>query len=192
LFLTLVAVPATAQQLCSQEIMYENGPVNGQVYARMINFGYAVTNSFQAIDGVEFLSGFSFWAWLYPGDDLSSVEVSIGSTPYGTDVFQGVVNTSQENCFINNFGYNVCLESVSSLFLHPSGTYWWTLQNASVPSDNPVYWDQNSGVGCMSPGCPSKALQKAAGVVPPTASIPSEAFAICGVGFASPSNATTH
>jgi hypothetical protein len=25
------------------------------------------------------------------------------------------------------------------------GTYWFTLQDASVPSGDPVYWDQNDG-----------------------------------------------
>ena len=52
------------------------------------------------------------------------------------------------------------------------------LQNASVPSSDPVYWDENSGVGCQGQGCPSQASQNSVG------SIPSEAFTILG-------NATT-
>ena len=56
-----------------------------------------------------------------------------------------------------------------------SGTqYWLTLANAEVPDGDPVYWDQNSGVGCHSPGCPSTAYESVLGT------IPSEAFTING------------
>ena len=41
-------------------------------------------------------------------------------------------------------------------------TYWLNLQNATVPSGDPVYWDENDGVGCggddgKGGGCPSEA-----------------------------------
>ena len=53
-------------------------------------------------------------------------------------------------------------------------TYWLNLQNAVVPSGDPVYWDENSGTGCQSNGCPSSASESAVGT------IPSEAFTING------------
>ena len=49
-----------------------------------------------------------------------------------------------------------------------------TLQNASVTSGDPVYWDENSGIGCHSMGCPSQAYESGLGT------IPSEAFDITG------------
>ena len=57
-------------------------------------------------------------------------------------------------------------------------TYWLNLQNAAVPSGDPVFWDENSGVGCGGTGCPSQASESALGT------IPSEAFTItsCGAG----------
>ena len=55
-----------------------------------------------------------------------------------------------------------------------TGIYWLNLQNATVPSGDPVYWDENSGAGCASAGCPSQASESAVG------SIPSEAFEITG------------
>jgi hypothetical protein len=182
----MVAVPAMAQQ----QIMYENGPVNGQVNARMFNVGYAVTDSFQNNNGLLFLSGISFYVWLFPGDTITSVEVSIGSTPYGTDLFDKFVQGLGEgaNCFRNRFGYNVCLLSID-FFASPSGTAWLTLQNASTLSGNPVYWDQNSGVGCMSRGCPSLAIQKTP-FGSPSASILSESFTIYGEMIAT-SDSTT-
>ena len=47
-----------------------------------------------------------------------------------------------------------------------SGTYWVNLQNASVPSGDPVFWDENSG--------PSMASTNEVGT------IPSESFTILG------------
>jgi hypothetical protein len=175
LCLTVVAVPAMAQQ----QIMYDNGPVNGQVNAWLINSGNAVTDSFQNNNGLLFLSEVSFYAWLIPGDFITQIDVSIGSAPYGSDLYHNTFyGLGQGNCFTNRFGYHVCLLSFD-FFLNVYGTAWLTLQNASVPSGNPVYWDQNSGVGCMSQGCPSKATEKGIGI-PPSASIPSEAFTIYG------------
>jgi hypothetical protein len=50
-----------------------------------------------------------------------------------------------------------------------------TLANATtVQSLEPVYWDENSGVGCHSAGCPSTAYENTLGT------IPSEAFTIGG------------
>ena len=184
LCLTVVAVPAMAQQ----RIMYENGPVNGQVNARLINYGNAVTDSFQN-PGLLLFSGFSFYVWLFPGDNISQFDVSIGSIPYGSDLYHSTVyGSGQGNCFTNRFGYYVCLVSFD-VFVNVSGKAWLTLQNVSVPSGNPVYWDQNSGVGCMSQGCPSKATEKGYGT-PPTASIPSEAFAIYGIMIADSTSKT--
>ena len=51
------------------------------------------------------------------------------------------------------------------------------MQNAVIPSGDPVYWDENSGVGCQSSGCPSQAYESAVGT------IPSESFDITG-GYA--------
>ena len=60
-------------------------------------------------------------------------------------------------------------------------TYWLNLQNAVVPSGNPVYWDENSGIGCggddgMGGGCPSMASRGGVGTDP------SESFTINGTG----------
>ena len=54
---------------------------------------------------------------------------------------------------------------------HATGS---NLQNAVVPSGDPVFWDENSGVGCGGTGCPSSASESAVGT------IASEAFTIGG------------
>ena len=164
LALCLAVVPAMASN-------YDNGPVNGQVDAWTINFGFAVSNSVQLSGTV---TGLDFYAWVIPGDTISNVEVSFGSAAFGNNLFDGVVNLTQSNCAGNSFGYNVCVESGNFSGPTLSGNAWLTLQNANVPSGDPVYWDENSGVGCLSPGCPSRAQQNTVGT------IPSEAFTVIG------------
>ena len=156
-------------------IAYDNGPVNGQIDAWTLNFGYVTTNTIQVTSGGGSLTALNFWAWLIPGDTITSVEVSMGSSPFSNDRFDGTISLTQSDCFVNSFGYNVCQES-GNLTAGPSlnGNYWVTLQNANVPNGDPVYWDENSGVGCGSPGCPSQAQENAIGT------IPSEAFTLQG------------
>ena len=87
------------------------------------------------------------------------------------------------DCFTNNFGFDICHESGNlTSFVQPgAGNYWLTLENATTSEVGPLYWDENSGVGCTSPGCPSTAQENTLG------SIPSEAFTVSGV----PSPGTT-
>ncbi|MGC2108394.1 MAG: PEP-CTERM sorting domain-containing protein [Candidatus Korobacteraceae bacterium] len=165
LVLAVVASPAMAADL------YDNGPINGQVDAWTINFGFTVTNSMQ-VNGT--VTGLDFGAFLIPGDTVTSVEVSISGSPFGRDLFDEVVSTTQSNCFSNQYGYNICNESASFSGPTLNGNYWLTLQNATVPSGDPVYWDENSGVGCLSPGCPSQAQENTVGT------IPSESFTLEG------------
>ena len=163
--------------------LYDNGPVDGEDYAWTINFGFSVTNSI-LVNPSNSMTGINFWVWLYPGDTVLSVQVSIGTLPFGSDLFNGTINLNGSNCFGNEFGYNVCMEA-GSINNGPnlSGFAWVTLQNADVPSGDPVYWDQNSGVGCQSPGCPSEAQENTIGTVP------SEAFTILGSNSTCPSPA---
>ena len=134
--------------------------------------------------GNSTITGLSFGAWLSPGDILTSAEVWITSGEGGgTSYFNQVVDFAQSNCQMNHYGYNVCTEMGS--FNGPSlnnGTYWLNLENGSVPSGDPVYWDENSGVGCTSPGCPSQAEGNncIAGPHGGYSCIPSESFTLYG------------
>jgi hypothetical protein len=171
LFATTFTLPSAAQ------VVYENGPINGTVDAWTINFGFFVADSFTVSGGPSTLSGLTFGAWLFPGDVLQSVEVSVTSNPIsGTVYFDGIVSFTQSACSGNQYGFNVCTET--GAFNGPTlqnGSYWINLQNAVVNSGDPVYWDENSGEGCHSPGCPSTGAETSLG-----GSIPSEAFTILG------------
>lgn len=155
--------------------LYENGPINGTTDAWDINFGFVVSNTF-TIPASSSVTGLTFGAWAFPGDTLQTAEVSITSSEFGgTTYFDGVVNFTQSGCSGNQYGYNVCTEAGTfTLSNLDQGTYWVNLQNAVTAAGNPVYWDENSGVGCQSSGCPSLASENAMGT------IPAEAFTLLG------------
>ena len=162
LFLIVASFPSVAQTV------YSNGPINGNVDAWPINFGFIVSDTFNVANNGTTITGLDFGAHLFPGDVLTSAELSITSSENGgSSYFDQTITFTQSMCSANQFGMNVCLES--STFQGPTlnaGTYWLNLQNAIVPSGDPVYWDENSG--------PSSASESTLG------SIPSEAFTVFG------------
>jgi len=174
LCLMLTAVPAVAQTV------YNNGPIDGNTDAWTINFGFVQSDNFTVTGGNSTITGFSFGAWLFPGDILTSAELSITSGENGgTTYFDQILNFTQGPCsYPNQYGYNICQENSS--FRGPtlnSGTYWVNLQNAVVPSGDPVYWDQNEG--------PSLASNNSVGTMP------SEAFTVLGTGSSTTSSSTS-
>ncbi len=164
-------------------ILYENGPIDGNTAAWEIDVSnglYNVVSDTFTLTGSATITGISFGAWLYPGDTLSSADMIISSEPNngGTIYYNTTLNLEQTGCALNQEGYNVCTETVTLPSweipeLSP-GTYWINLQDAYASYLDPVFWDQNSGVGCTSPGCPSQAQSNYYGT------IPSESFTLLG------------
>ncbi len=173
-FLALAASPALAQQN-----LYDNGPINGTTDAWTINFGYVVSDNFSSAFEKIKVGYIKFGVWEFPGDVMTSVDWSItgsenGGTVYGSGTASGA-NLSDQFISTNQYGYDIDLITVSGLNVNlNSGTYWLNLQNATAPSGDPIYWDENSGVGCGGSGCPSSASESSVGT------IPSEAFTIGG------------
>ena len=180
LCLALAAVPASAQ------VLYDDGPINGTTDAWTINYGYVVGDTF-TLSANSTVGGFNFGVWEFPGDVMTSVDWSItsqydGGTVYGSGTANGK-NLTDQFISLNQYGYNIDKITVSNLNVPLSSgtTYWLNLQNASVPSGNPVYWDENSGLGCTGDdghggGCPSMASNGGIGT------IPAESFDINGTG----------
>ena len=160
--LVLAVAPAMADTL------YSNGPVNGTVDGWTINFGFSVTNSFTCSSQDCSVEDFHIGVWLTQGDSLTSVEMQLGSSSFGNQYTDQVLNaTGHTNLGTNQFGLDVQIVDFSLANIDvPNGTSWFTLQNAVTPAGNPVYWDENSG--------PSSAFENTLG------SIPSEAFTITG------------
>jgi len=138
--LAFVAAPAAAQ-------IYSSGPSSGNWNAWAINFGFAVSDEFTIAAPGTTVDGGEFAMWLFPGDILTSAELSITSGENGgTTYFDETVNFSQSGCVANAYGFNVCTES--TFFNGPTldrGAYWINLQNAIVTTGDPVYWDQTAG-----------------------------------------------
>ncbi len=165
LCLALAAVPALAQS-------YDNGPINGTTDAWTINFGYIVSDTFNLVGPTPTITGFMFGVWEFPGDVLSSVDWSVttgenGGTTIGSGTASGK-GLSDTFISTNQYGYDIDKITVSGLNVETGGpgTFWLNLQNAVVPSGDPVYWDENSGVGCGGSGCPSSASESAVGTIP--------------------------
>src|SRR5512144_1709478 len=168
----MAALPAIA------DTIYSNGPINGTTDAWTINFGFIVSDTFTVGGGGATVNGLAFGAWLFPGDVLQSAEVSITDAEFGGNTFfDGVVNFTQSGCVGNQYGFNVCTETGSFTDTNlADGTYWLNLQNASVNTGDPIYWDENSG--------PSQASENSVGT------IPSEAFTLTGTGTTTTTTST--
>ena len=165
LCLALASTPAWAD--------YNNGPINGNIDAWTINFGFIVSDTFEA-DSSQ-VDGFMFGAREFPGDTTVTVDWSITSGENGGQVLgSGTANVLDQFISVNAFGYDIDLISVTGLHVPTvlSTQYWLNLQNAVTKDGEIVFWDENSGIGCTSPGCPSIASENTLG------SIPSEAFTI--------------
>jgi hypothetical protein len=171
----LAVLPAAAQ---GAGILYDNGPVcPGYCHdAWQINGGYAVSDTFLAVTGST-VTGFDFWLWEFPGDRVFRVEWSITSSEFGGTTYGSGTSLVASDKFqgVNEYGYDIDKVTVTGLHVSlPPGTYWINLQNAVDEQHYPVYWDENSGEYCHSPGCPSMASESQLGT------IPSETFDIRG------------
>jgi hypothetical protein len=164
LVVAAAAVPTKADRI----VEYDNGPLNGNVQAYSISFGSGVSDSFPGPDGFTTLTGATVGLWVLLGDKPLTVDWSIGTSFFGSDVASGTSNLTNKPDFTNSFGYRVFTSSFSFGILPflQQGTYYLTLQNATSVEGNPVYWDQNSG--------PSQAMDSSLG------SVPSETFQIIG------------
>jgi hypothetical protein len=169
LCLALTVLPAAA------DVVYDNGPVNGQVNGWTINNGFVVSDSFD-LTRKSTIQGFDFAVWAFPGDTPQKVDWSLTSAANGGTIFgSGTANLTSQFLFTNLDGFDIDEETVTGLNVSgEAGSYWLNLQNAVTLQGNPLYWDENSGVGCTSAGCPSQASESSVGT------IPSEAFDIYG------------
>ncbi len=77
LCVALAVVPAVTDTL------YDNGPVNGNLNAWPINFGFTIADSFTLPSGVNYtITGFQVGVWALPGDTPLSVNWDIGKSPF--------------------------------------------------------------------------------------------------------------
>jgi hypothetical protein len=176
LFVVLATMSASAGT--SAGILYDNGFVcpGACIDAWTLNMGFAVSDSFFATENSR-VTGFDIWTWEFPGDRVLrlSWEISSSELGGGTIYGQGTALVQDKFIAINEYGFAIDKVTLTGLSVNiPAGSSWLTLDNAVTLDHNPVYWDENSGGGCESPGCPSHAFFSQVGT------IPSETFDIRG------------
>lgn len=182
--LILAVAPAMAQN----RDLYDNGPFNGTTDAWTINFGFTVSDSY-ILDPNHSVNGFHFVYWDASSTDiLTSVDWCTSGaplcTPNATWGAGGAGTVSNVFLGTNQYGYSLFQADITGLNdLHFADPGFITLGNACSTSgcsvSNPIYWDENSGVGCGGldgggTNCPSTAYNDSVG------SISSEAFTITG------------
>ena len=176
-FFVMTVVTLAVVSAPAQSVLYSNGPINGQNTAWCLNgsCGPGIPSDSFTLTGNASITGIEFGEWLIPGDVNTSILATITSLPDGgTTFFSADISLTQSNCSPNNFGFDVCTSTGVVNVSLPAGNYWLNLADAVVTGGGPAYWDENSGVGCMSPGCPSLAEDSGIGT------IPSESFTILG------------
>ena len=99
--------------------IYDNGPINGNTDAWTINFGFIVSDSFNVTYNGTVITGMSFGAWLFSGDTLTSVEVSITSGENsGTSYFDQTVNSRREAAPATSTATTCAARQVPSMVPH--------------------------------------------------------------------------
>jgi hypothetical protein len=159
---------------------YSNGPILGTAQAFFVD-EFAVTNSFQP--NTDDVTSFSFGAWTAAGTIPTTVDWTVGISPFGSELASGIANAgiglnSSLVCRSGEpfnggicgagLGYDVYSVTVSlgqSITTQPGFTYWLTLTHAVDQLGGMEGWDVNFG--------PSEAWMEVK-----WDPIPSESFAI--------------
>jgi hypothetical protein len=176
LSLALVVPSASAQ---NGNIVYNNGMLpcqGGCTDAWTISNGM-VTSDTIFLAGNARVTGFDIWTWEYPMDRVLRIQWSITSSENGGTVYgSGTALVDDHGGQLNEYGFDVDKVTLAGLNVNlQRGTYWLNLTNAATAQHDPVYWDENSGYDCHSPGCPSLASYTQVGT------IPSETFDVRGL-----------
>ena len=77
------------RQAKADPVLYDNGPINGTVTARTINFSWSVSDSF-TLSSASTLTGVQIGLWVAAGGVPSSVAWSIGTAPFTSDLGSGL------------------------------------------------------------------------------------------------------
>ena len=131
------------------DTLYNNGSFNGNIDGWSIDYGFAVSDSFTVASGST-IQDFHLAYWTAAGNQLTSVDMAIGSTSFG-----GTYNTygvsGSTLLGTNNFGFAVYQSDLTSGISVPwSGAGYVSLQNACTAGgcsagEPQIFWDENNG-----------------------------------------------
>jgi hypothetical protein len=150
LFLSLAGALAVVPAYANTFNLYSSGALNGNnTNSPEIDGSNAVTNLFtDSITGTA--TGATFVVWLDQGLSLSSIDWSLGTTSYGSQLGSGVASPTAVVDIVNNsFGAEVVTETITlpNISLIVGDQYYFSLTGASgtdVSTDG-AYWDENNG-----------------------------------------------
>jgi hypothetical protein len=132
-------------------IVYSNGPING-------NYGYidisnpnVVTDSFTVAGPTSLTGAQNVGIWVLSGDTPKTLNWSIGTTPFGSQISSGIATPSNTQLTPSSkYGLNGSYSVFSSAFplngtVTSGTTYWLTLSNGTSVSGDLLLWDVNQG-----------------------------------------------
>jgi hypothetical protein len=137
--LSLAAVQAKAT------LVYDNGPINGTGYGIAVNGIYSISDSF-TVTGSASLGSAQVGLWLNPGDAPSTIDWSIGTAPFLSDISSGTSSFTNTFLFTEPlYGYDIYQSVFNITGAVGSGTYYFTIGNGTSNNNNFFYWDVNNG-----------------------------------------------
>ena len=149
--------------IAGNTVVYNNGKPDG-FDGWNIADGYYVDDSFTLLKSSN-LTRVDFAVWLFPGDQLTSVQWTIYATQCSVAgrrplIYSGTVKPVAEgSCGSGCEEEGIALPNLNL----PAGTYYLRLQNAATNGGDPVFWAESGG--------PSTAYDSSA-----VGTIPSESF----------------
>jgi hypothetical protein len=151
----LAAIPASADST-----LYDNtGPISDisgsglqplGIWSawRISNPGNLVSDSFTVASNSTVASA-DFDVWILPGDTLTSVQWSIGTSTYGgtpaTATITSLVAASNPTGDSGAYDIYVATFSIPDVSVSAGTTYWFTLQYAVTPINDVAFWDIGNG-----------------------------------------------
>jgi hypothetical protein len=150
--LLVAALGLISNKAKADTVVYDNGPINGTINAWNISNGFTVTDSFTVAGPVNLTSA-KIGLWVF--DAPISVDWSVGTSAFGSEIASGTAALSNTDLGTNGYSYSL-FDSVFAINgLLTGGTYYFSLQNAVATNEDSVFWDQNNG--------PSLAFQTSTG-----------------------------
>lgn len=133
--------------------MFDNFPINGGLAGATVDFGFWVSDSF-TISSPANATGVNLGVWEYPGDAVTALDWSIGTTPDGTDIASATGVSVTDTYQSPSAGWTAGSYNIDELsfVLSPNvslaaGTYYLTIQNVVDSDSSYVFWDVNNAPG---------------------------------------------
>jgi hypothetical protein len=181
--LTVLCLTPTIPAMAADVTLFSNGPGSpNDPFAWELGPGVPATNSFY-IGAPATITGVSVGLWVDAGHIPLTVELGLGTAPFGSDLgfvlglLPSLVSLGHNSSGLCVGGCDVYQATFRFPGIAVDGTsvndpYWLSMQSGYCgPGCTFFGWDQNSGVGCTGwnhtfQGCPSQAFYNGFNPIP--------------------------